>query len=170
MDNLFRYFCTCDSHYTRACVPANRRVYQKRVRRKRVNSCGFFFSYTSWKALICSPQSQNGGESQQDCARNSEGLRSFYRGHGWDIEAPNDTEVKPRILKRGEKESSYNESPARVLSSKWRILWNPGYACLTSRWIRTAPRILEIQVTLVWKCQKKQWDHKREAVVWMVHL
>jgi hypothetical protein len=41
------------------------------------------------------------------------GLRSsFYHDRGYDIDAPHDTEIKPRICKKADNESAYNESPA----------------------------------------------------------
>jgi hypothetical protein len=67
----------------------------------------YFLCDTPWEALICSPRSQNGGASQWNCARNSVGLRgSFYRGRGWDIDTPHDTEIKPRICENAEIESA----------------------------------------------------------------
>jgi hypothetical protein len=62
-----------------------------------------FLSDTPWEALICSPRSQNGGESQWNCARNSVGLcGGFCRGRGRDTDAPH---IKPRICENADNDS-----------------------------------------------------------------
>jgi hypothetical protein len=43
----------------------------------------YFLSDALWEALVSSPEGQNGGAAEPDCAQNSVGMRcSFYHGCG----------------------------------------------------------------------------------------
>lgn len=48
--------------------------------------------------IFKNPRGKNCGVSKWNYARNSLGLRDIFRySRGWDIDASNDTEVRPRI-------------------------------------------------------------------------